>query len=229
MINALPTAWTLRGFTVVVIVLCALAIRSSPTEAGSLLAQQGKIVLLVNALVLALTFPPIFRFVHRCTWAHLWWFPLLDGQWDVELWSNWPRVQAMAEAARADGPRFDALTQDLPAEAMKSLHLEATITSSLFEVQMHLQVPGTNRGSRTIFMRPQWRKPKPPRITYVYEQEDHAPVSATDVPKHLGAGVLTYDKATDELRGEYWTQRQAAKGLNTAGTLILRRASKKAG
>jgi hypothetical protein len=226
MINALPTAWTIRGVTLLVIALCVLALaRGSPTTAAHLWGLQGDIVIGVNALVLALTFPPIFRFVHRWTWAHLWWFPLLDGKWNVELWSNWPRVQAMLSAARGDAPSFDALTEELPPETTKPVHLEATITSSLFEVQMEMCIPGTERGSKTVFMRPQWRRPERPCITYVYEQVDHALVPVTDVPRHLGAGVLTYHKEADELRGEYWTQRQASKGLNTAGTLILKRSA----
>jgi hypothetical protein len=222
MISALPAAWVVRGTVVAVTLACwAVVYRSSPTAAGAILTEQGTIITGVNAVIFLLTIPPVFRFLHKLTLAHLWWFPLLDGEWDVELWSNWPRVQAMLAAARGDAPHFDALADELPDGAATPIRMTATIESSLFEIEMIMRVPGTERCSRTAVVRP--RRSKPPSMTYVYEQTDHAPVAVTDVPQHLGAGVLTYDKVTGELRGQYWTQRQAARGLNTAGSLILRR------
>ena len=48
-------------------------------------------------------------------------------------------------------------------------------------------------------------------------------MAATDPASHLGAGLLRYDEGRDELSGEYWTQRRADLGFNTAGTIVLRR------
>jgi hypothetical protein len=102
--------------------------------------------------------------------------------------------------------------------------IEATITSSLFNLQMEIRIPGTQRSSRTVFVRPQWRRPEPPQITYVYEQVDHGQLAVTDAQRHRGAAMLDYDRLAGELRGEYWTNRQGARGLNTAGILVLKRA-----
>ncbi|WP_421934402.1 hypothetical protein [Phenylobacterium sp.] len=224
MINALPTAWTVRALVFVVVALCASVIwLHSPTDAGRLLAAAGAIVMTVNVLILLLTVRPVFGRFHRWTQARVWWFPLLDGEWDGEIWSNWARLETTLSAARGGKARFNPLTHDLAEGTEKPTKIEATICSSLFEIVIDTKVPGTNRTSKTLFVRPQWRRPESPRLTYVFEQVDQGPVSATDVPNHLGAGDLIYFAEADELRGQFWTQRQGSKGLNTAGTLVLRR------
>jgi len=229
MINALPTTLTVRVFTLLVVALCAIAVGlSSTSEASQLIAAQGWVVLGVNLVVFLLTLRPVFLFCHKVTFAKHWWFPLLDGEWTVTLWSNWPQVRATLAAAQGEAPRFDPLTQEPPSDPAQPITMTAEITSSLFGIEIRMDVPGTERGSRTIFVRPQWCKPSLPTLTYVYEQTDHQPVTVTDVPQHLGAGVLKYHPEVDELRGEYWTQRQGSKGLNTAGSLLLRRSSNSA-
>lgn len=228
MINALPTALTVRVFTLLVLAFCAVVLAlSSQSTAGDLIAAQGMVVLGVNVVVFILTIRPAFLWLHRVTWARLWWFPLLDGTWDVTVWSNWPLVQATLAAARRETPAFDPLTQELASGPPEPIAMTAEIKSSLFGIEMTMEVPGTKRGSRTVFVRPQWCRPGLPTLTYVYEQTDHKPVAVTDVPQHFGAGVLKYHSESDEMRGEYWTQRQGSKGLNTAGTLLMRRAGGK--
>lgn len=224
MINALPTALTVRVFTLLVVALCAIVVAlSSAPGASQLIAAQGLVVLGVNLVVFLLTLRPVFLWCHKVTFAKHWWFPRLDGAWEVTVWSNWPLVRATLAAARGDAPRFDPLTQGAPMGPAQPITMTADIKSSLFGIEIKMDVPGTERGSRTIFVRPQWCRPSLPTLTYVYEQTDHQPVAVTDSPQHLGAGVLKYHPESDELRGEYWTQRQGNKGLNTAGTLLLRR------
>lgn len=224
MINALPTAITVRFLTVLVVLMCgAVVALSSPSQAGRLVATQGFIVLAMNAVVFLLTIPPIFRWFHKVTKAHLWWFPLLDGEWEATVWSNWPRIDATLSAARGATPPFDPLTQDPPSGVGQPITMNAEIKSSLFGIEIVMTVEGTKRRSRTVFVRPQWCRPSLPMMTYVYKQDDHEPISVTDVQEHFGAGVLEYDPKSDELRGQYWTQRQGGKGLNTAGILVLNR------
>ncbi|MDE2466682.1 MAG: hypothetical protein KGO02_23645 [Alphaproteobacteria bacterium] len=225
MINALSPAWIVRSISFLVMLAAwASLLRVSPTEAFHLWAQRGTVIGIVNAVIFALTFRPIFLGLYRVTLAKYWWFPLLEGRWEGELHSNWPRIRAMMLAAKGAAPAFDALTDELPSGSEQITRLEATIKCSMFSIELEIRIPGTERASRTVFVRPQWRRPEPPQITYVYDQIDHGQVAVTDAPRHRGAAVLTYDASTGELRGEYWTNRQGAKGLNTAGSLILRRA-----
>lgn len=225
MIYALSPTHIVRVITLLVMIAAWITLfRSSPAEAHDFLRQRGIIIGLVNAIVFLLTFRPIFLILYRLTWASHWWFPLLDGRWTGELRSNWPRIEAMMLAAKGARPKFDVLSDELPGSSERVTTLEATIRCSLFYVQIDICIPGTRRTSQTIFARPEWRRPFPPQLAYMYDQADHGSVAVTDAPRHRGAAVLDYDQSTGELRGEYWTNRQATKGLNTAGSLILKRA-----
>jgi hypothetical protein len=204
-------------------VALASLFRTSHSAAADLWALQGPIIGVVNFIVFLLTLRPVFLRVYKMTWAKLWWFPLLEGQWTGELRSNWPRVHAMMLAAKGAGPHFDALTDELPDGGELITNLDATIRCSLFSIEMEIRIPGTERTSHTVFVRPQWLRPARPQITYVYDQSDQGAVAVTDAPHHRGAACLAYDANTEQLRGEYWTNRQGVKGLNTAGSLILRR------
>lgn len=68
-----------------------------------------------------------------------------------------------------------------------------------------------------------------PELTYVYEQFDPGPIAVTDTKNHYGAGHLIYNAKQDQFAGEYWTQRNGDRGLNTAGTLVLRRRGREIG
>jgi len=194
-----------------------------PDAARALLGLKGFVLAGPAALVFLLTVRPVFHIVHRTLGAGHWWFPLLDGVWEGEAHSNWPRIQALMEAARHDAPAFDALSDPLAAGA--SIPVTATIRSGLLDYSLTLRISGT-RKSETIFVRPTWMKPEAPRLAYLYEQCEDAAVEVSDVRVHRGAAILSYDLERDTLSGEYWTQRQAIIGLNTAGSLILRRAAK---
>jgi hypothetical protein len=193
---------------------------------AELWARRG-VFLTVASLVLAtLGIPQVFRVVHKLTFAKYWMFPLLDGEWTAYICSNWPRIRRTYESAKNGGPPFDALTDELTKAEERERRVEAdvTITSSLFFINLTLRPINSKRVSRTRFVRPLWNKPDPPEISYVFEQVDPDPVAQTDSKKHFGAGVLQYDKETDELSGDYWNDRREDAGLNTAGTIRLTRA-----
>lgn len=225
MINALSPALIVRWLSLLFVAAASASlITSSPSDASQLWSARGTILGAVNAVIFALTFRWVFLRAYKLVHAERWWFPLIDGEWRGELRSNWPRVRAMMLAAKGEAPPFDALSDEVPGGGEQVTDLEATITCSLFEILMEIRIRGTERTSRTIFVRPQWCKPAAPQITYVYDQVDHGAVAVTDAPRHKGAAVLEYDRTTGELRGEYWTNRQGPRGLNTAGSVIFRRA-----
>jgi hypothetical protein len=223
MINALSPTWIVRALSILVLVLAggSLAIRA-PTAAISLWEYGDAIVSMVSLGVLMLTLRPVFLFLYRHSFADRWCFPLIDGEWSGELRSNWPRVHAMMLASKGERSPFDTLSDELPDGELVT-RLEATVTCSLLDIVMEVRIPDSKRFSRTIFVRPQWIRPSAPVITYVYDQVDHGDIAVTDAPRHRGSGVLEYDRSSDQLRGEYWTNRQASKGLNTAGSVIFSR------
>lgn len=224
MINALPATLAARIITGVIMMIAAFSLfKSSPADAHDLLKIQSSVLLVVNALIFALTQNIVFAGAHRAIFARYWWFPLLDGEWEGEILSNFPRVEAMLLAAQGKRPTFDTLSQELPQGSEQPIPVTATIRSSLFEIAITLAIPGTDRTSQTLFVRPQWKRPNAPRLIYMYRQTDRGRVAVTDTNEHFGAAILDYNGDRDDLSGEYWTQRQANKGLNTAGRLVLRR------
>lgn len=165
----------------------------------------------------------LFGLFHRITFAKYWMFPLLDGKWTADLYSNWPLIERMYNSAKNGGPAFDSRVDELT-KGEKSRQLtnaDVTIKSSLFFISMVLRPVDTEKTSRTRFVRPLWNKPAQPEISYVFKQNDPLPVEGTDVREHYGAGIVEYDEDTGTLAGCYWTDRSESAGLNTAGTIKL--------
>jgi hypothetical protein len=141
----------------------------------------------------------------------------------AEIRSNWPRIKATMKAARTSG-RFDPLTGDVDSEAEGGLTRAAvTIRTTLLNIRIRLTPENTQRVSKTRFVLPRWSKPQEPELSYLFEQVDDGPVQPTDERAHFGAAHLVYDEDSDTLRGEYWTERRGESGINTAGTIVLRR------
>lgn len=196
--------------------------RDSPDAAAGLWNAKGLVLAGPSLVIFLLTLRPVFRWVHRLSFARHWMFPWLDGAWEGEIHSNWPRIRATLDAARDVGRAFDPLSDEHDPEAQVPVAISADIRSGLFDYAITIRISGS-RESHTIFVKPVWCKPAAPRLYYVYEQSEYGPVDASDSRQHRGAAILDFDSQSGNLRGEYWTQRQASLGLNTAGTIVLRR------
>ncbi|WP_157215352.1 hypothetical protein [Flavisphingomonas formosensis] len=218
------------GVTLVVGLICAIVLVDGGASSGEIWARRGSVILAVNLVIGALCIPRVFALAHGISFARYWWFPLLDGEWDAEIHSNWPRIRKMHEAALSKASRFDALRDTLSAEeeAESVIRASVVIRSSLILFSLRLEPHGSARISRSQFVRPRWSKPDLPELAYVYEQIDPGRVAATDSRRHFGAGIIRYDSDNDTLCGEYWTQRREDLGFNTAGTILLTRKEKTA-
>jgi hypothetical protein len=224
MIFAISRSIVLNTIVLVVVAICFALLHFGFVEnPRNLLEWTSKIALFLSAVIVLLSFRPILRLLHVVTFAKHWWFPWLDGEWTAEIRSNWPKVERMYTAAKGDTPKFDALSAPLIEADKLVTHAKVTIESSLFEISIEIIPAGTNRASRTRFVRPRWAKPDRPEISYVYEQRDLAALAPTDTRVHFGAGIVEYIARSGELSGRYWTDRNAEAALNTAGTIIMRR------
>lgn len=210
---------------VIVGTIAVMALVDGGENSAQIWARRSSVILVLTALVGALSVPRIFAFVHAITFAKYWWFPLLDGEWEATIRTNWERIRRTYEAAHASGAPFDAVRGVLsPEEEARSLvKAKVTIVTSLVHFSIKLEPLGSSRISRSRFVRPDWRKPALPELSYVYEQFDPERVAETDARKHFGAGLVIYDVDTDVISGEYWTQRREDLGFNTAGTITLTR------
>lgn len=126
-------------------------------------------------------------------------------------------------AAKRDVPQFDAIAAPLTDADELVTMASVTIQTSLFEISIEITPDGTNKVSRTRFVRPRWAKPDRPELSYVYAQLDNAALAPTGTRQHYGAGIVEYIERTGELAGHYWTNRKAQAALNTAGTIVMRR------
>ena len=220
---------------VIVLTVASIAMRgeglSTSLTADELLNQIRFVSPAFILLVSLLCIPRVFRLFHWVTFAKYWMFPSLDGEWTAELYSNWPLIKRMYNAAKNGGPAFDSRTdKDKLTKKEKAEELtraDVTITSSLFFITMVLRPVGTDKKSRTRFVRPLWIKPDQPELSYVFKQVDPLPIEATDEREHFGAGIIEYDDVTKELSGCYWTDRSESAGLNTAGTIIMKKKPKR--
>lgn len=189
---------------------------------ADLIKWWGRIVTFLTCLGLLLNWTPALRFVHWATLGRIWWFPWLDGKWRAEIRSNWPQVERLYLAAKGSAPQFDALTEPITKADEKVTGADVTIKVGLFEMEIEIVPDGTEKCSTTDYVRPSWEKPKKPKLSYVYIQIDQLPVAPTDTRMHSGAGIVEF-MSSGELRGEYWTNRKGENGLNTSGTIIIRR------
>lgn len=226
MILALRWATVMRALVLAAIAgVCVFVFAQGSANSAVIWGERGIALVTVSVLVAALGNNKVFGVVHKITGASHWLFPQLDGKWNARLCSNWPRVERTFNTAKAGGPPFDALTDDLSSadEARRYLDAEVAITCTLFEITMTLRPVKSHRVSRTRFMRPLWNKPALPELSYVFEQEDTDPIASTDEKTHYGAGIIRYDPDTGELAGYYWNNRKEQAGLNTAGSIRMKK------
>lgn len=156
---------------------------------------------------------PLFPLACRHRWACSV-FPDLDGEWEGELFSNWPRIAQRGETGAE------------PAELL-GRQARVTIKARLLSVSMALDTKDAYSNSKTV-LAGVTRDDTSERccLTYVYENRTPHP-KQTDAEFHLGAAMLTLKKESggDVLEGPYWTNRNWTKGLNTAGMARFRKIS----
>jgi hypothetical protein len=187
-----------------------------PQEAGSI-TEWWKIASGATGLAaLLVTFAgqtPIFPFLCRLPFIREW-LPPIDGDWKVEIKSNWPIIQD--RLVRHENTQSDFV------EAI------AKIKARLFYVHIGLESTNDYSTSKTVFVHLS-RDPEGGsiQIRYFYRNSTRIP-SHSDSAEHDGAASLNLMKDRKNLRleGVYWNNRNWTKGLNTAGTISMRKSPK---
>jgi hypothetical protein len=156
------------------------------------------------------------------------WYPDLSGEWDVEVLSNFPRIDATLKAAKGDAPAIDmrgAPDDELP--ALGRSMMRAKITQSWLSIDMVMWNPtgqGPIKESNTLAVDP-FRSPKDGRhgLYYIFEQENASPVVSDD-RSFLGAARIALDLHDRRaLSGRMWSDRMWTRGMNTAADLCFTR------
>ncbi len=154
-------------------------------------------------------------------------FPDLNGIWEVELCSNWPRQAQLLDAAASPDKVMDMRRFDESELApLTPIKLEAEICQTWFGFEMLLYNPRGDTPidrSDTISVDPFPRAGlRRPGICYFYKQVN-ATDNIADEAEFYGAARLEYDFKKDQLTGLAWTARMWRQAMNTAGAITFTR------
>lgn len=190
----------------------------------------SSIPLLAWLLLNAVLWNPVWRwFWKKVPKLNEWVFPDLNGVWDVELCSNWPRQAQMLDAAASTEHAIDMRRcADADLAALTPIKLEAEIHQTWFGFDMLLYNPRGDTPidrSDTISVDPFPRVGlRRPGICYFYKQVN-ATDNVADEAEFYGAARLEYDFKKDQLIGLAWTARMWRQAMNTAGAITFTRKS----
>lgn len=210
-----PIAWT------TVWLLALLNGATAALKSFGLSPSTSWVIVFVQVIFTA----PFVTQLWRCVWRPFsGWYPDLNGVWDVEISSNWPRIDALARAASGVGSYFDVNTTpegQLP--ALQVVNLEATITQNWSRIDLILcplaGSAGPIKESKADFVEPFRRDDGTRGLAYVFEQENIGQ-GPHDDPRFRGAGWIVVDrKDSNVMTGRMWTDRRWRQGLNTAADL----------
>jgi len=173
----------------------------------------------VSVLSIALLFIMQWFFSWFCRLRVVWRvFPDIAGEYDAEFSSNYPMVQAMADGEPLTDELMDK-NQRLSVVGTVSIHTTLTRISMVFKAknaysESEVVSCSLERGQGNA----------PHRLYYVFRQTVADP-KPTDSSSFLGAACLKVprERRPTVLEGEYWTNREWTKGLNTAGLVRLTR------
>lgn len=181
-----------------------------------LLSAASISVLSVSALVFLIGQTPVFP--RLCGLPLIWrLFPNIDGEYEVEISSNWSVIKARSEGRKPE------VSEDGDVALFNKMGT-MTITAHLTRVHVRLKMDDDYLTSETIFC--SLRKvqgEQSPTLFYVYESFVTVPKN-TDSQRHLGAArvKIPLERRPTVLEGHYWTDRNWHQGLNTAGKIRLR-------
>jgi hypothetical protein len=211
------------------LVLGLLLLRQAAPEIVRLHLRDSAIPVIGWLGINAVLWKPVWRwFWRKFPKLNLLVFPDLNGTWDVELCSNWPRQVQLLEAAASSDKSIDMRRcSESELAALEPLKLKAEITQTWWAFHMRMWNPAHDtpiKRSDTITVDPIARQGQtPPGICYFYKQEN-ATDNVADDPEFYGAARLNYDIETGELEGLVWTARMWRRAINTAGVIRMTRA-----
>lgn len=152
-------------------------------------------------------------------------FEDLNGEWLVTIDSNWPAVSALLEAAKADGAKYDPVSEPQSIPQTGRFEFRATIDQGWEKASIEV-LPNKDsplRQSRTFaFDLIKACADAPPRVFWGFRQTNGV-LEGTDEDNFLGAALLEVI-SSDYLEGLYWNNRSWRGGLNAAGRISLSRA-----
>lgn len=191
---------------------------------------SGQAITIGWCIVSAFAWNPVWRFFwKKFPKLHRLIYPDLNGQWEVDMASNWSIHRQVIDAATGRTSTFDIdqcpeceLAQLLPVK------LKAEIHQTWFTIEIKIWNPANDtsiKRSDVISADPFGSSGlKPAGLFYFFKQVNDK-VRLADDTEFYGAARVEYDADTDTLEGLFWTARMWDRGMNTAGKITYRRAT----
>jgi predicted pore-forming effector associated with SMODS systems len=147
-------------------------------------------------------------------------YPDINGVWRGSLSSNWTRIEPRLKS--------NAVPENISSPPLLDKTLQITIRCNWFWMSMRMETGDNYSESQTLSLIPvRSSKGKPHELHYIYHNQSPEPVE-TDSSDHYGAAILKckdINTTEPKLLGHFWTNRNWAKGLNTAGIIEMKRIS----
>ena len=219
---AVPVAWLTIGM------LAILSVATPQLAGMGITPKTSWAVLGVQAVVAIIFLTPAWRLVWLiCPPLNRWFFPDLNGEWDVEGQTNWPRIDATLKAANGEIANIDMRNgEESVLPLLGNTLMRARITQSWVNIKVTLWNPkglGPIKESHTLSVQPFRGDEGRHGLVYVFEQENDTTVVSDD-RKFLGAARIVLDRDDIKLLcGQMWTDRMWRRGMNTAAEIRFRR------
>lgn len=153
-------------------------------------------------------------------------FPVLHGEWQFTVKSNWPVIEKLKNSAATTDEIFDVLAENEPLPNYSSFTFRTKITQTWFSTKVEFlgdegSILDHSMTLSVELLRATETDPK--RVIWVYRQQNKQgsgkPLSLADEAQFFGAAVMRVGD-DGKLNGHYWTNRSWQRGLNAAGTIF---------
>jgi|SRR6185437_2191015 len=211
-----------------VMVLLVVNVLKPFLDGIGLTVGQSFVVALVQLIFTLVFVTPLWRVIWR--WLpqlNEWVYPDLSGDWDVELKSNFSRIDALLKSAKGEAPSRDFLAGDESALPPLGVHkMRARIRQSWAIIEMEFWDPsgvGPIKESKTLMVEPFRGSGGRHGLAYIFEQTNETDVVGDD-SKFRGAAWIVRDRDdVNVLSGRMWSDRKWRLGMNTAAELRFTR------
>lgn len=188
------------------------------------LSVSSKTGTIVGLIIIGLGESPLFRKIWKIQFIQDKFFPYIHGRWEGQIQSNWSVISAIREAASGLPNSVDVNSIDMHTIGSMKKDVTVEITATFLFIRMKLIPKDGYTDSETIFVKPEKNGDGGyPCLYYMYRTKADIP-QGDDEKIHYGAAKMDIRLNSAgglNIVGNYWTERNWQKGMNTAGTLDI--------
>lgn len=189
----------------------------------------GKVIFCAQLFFALIFVTPAWRLIWRAIpQLNDWVFPDLNGEWDVEVCSNWPRIDRLLKSAAGEEAPIDMRLGDVSnLPPLMPNKMRARITQSWAHIHIYFWNPNGNtpiKDSDTFVVEPiRGTEKSRPSLSYLFKQQSETD-EVSDDPVFFGAATLDIQPGHKLMEGKMWSNRMWRRGMNTAASLRYVRA-----